>query len=77
MSSGCIVRIESADGRTNGWQARVYTVAPRYVSRLFSDRSCGGQRKAKRLAQAELPALARRAARVRRNAKVTGLSPKE
>jgi hypothetical protein len=28
MSSAFIVRIDSADGRTRGWQARAYTEAP-------------------------------------------------
>lgn len=66
MSSAFIVRIDSADGRTHGWQARAYTEAPRYVSRLFSDRQLGGQRKAYQAAMQALPALKRKAARARR-----------
>lgn len=45
-----VQRIDSKDKRTAGWQARVYTVAPRYVSRFFADKLHGGKRKAKALA---------------------------
>lgn len=59
----CIVRID--DGRTRGWQARAYTVAPRYVSKLFSDRQYGGQAKAYAAALAATSGLQRKARRVR------------
>lgn len=50
-----IVRLES--GSTRGWQVRLnLTDEPsnRYESRLFSDRLCGGKRKAKALAETYL-----------------------
>lgn len=46
-----VQRIKSADGSTCGWQARVYTVAPRYVSEFFADRKHGGTRKAREMAR--------------------------
>lgn len=64
---GCIVRVDSSSRRTKGWQARVYTTPPRYVSRLFSDAKHGGQVQAYRAAEAALPRLARMAARARKN----------
>jgi hypothetical protein len=62
-----VVRIQSKDGRTTGWQARAYIgTGPRYVSRLFSDRKHGGEVQAYQLADQERPRLARKARRVAR-----------
>lgn len=50
-----IVRLES--GSTRGWQVRLNLgneASNRYESRLFSDRPCGGKRKAKAQAEAYL-----------------------
>lgn len=76
ITAGCIVRVDSPSRRTKGWQARVYTTPPRYVSRLFSDAKYGGQVQAYRAAQAALPRLARMASRAR-NAAVTGTQQRE
>lgn len=32
-----VVRIESKDGRTRGWQARAHVSPDRYLSRFFAD----------------------------------------
>lgn len=53
-----VVRIYSKACSSYGWQARAPYTSRRYVSRFFADRKHGGTRKAKRLAQAELPLLA-------------------
>lgn len=58
-----IIRIESAS--TKGWQARAYTVAPRYLSKLFSDAKCGGIDAAYALAADEVKKLKRKARRRR------------
>lgn len=49
-----IVRIETPDGRTRGWQARAHVAKghPR-LTRLCSDGVCGGKRKARAAAQVE------------------------
>lgn len=66
MSGGSVVRIDSADGRTRGWQACVYVQHPRYVSKLFSDGQHGGQAKAYQAAIEALPSLKRKAKRAQR-----------
>ena len=58
-----IQRIESADGRTIGWQARAYTQWPRYISQFFADRKHGGKRKARQAAKDAEAALQARARR--------------
>lgn len=62
-----IVRIETPDGRTRGWQARAHVAKghPR-LTRLCSDGVCGGKRKAREAAQAEEARLKRQARRLRR-----------
>ena len=47
-----VQRIVIPSRHTKGWQARVYTAWPRYVSRFFSDKVHGGSRKAKAAAEA-------------------------
>lgn len=64
--STCIARIESESAGSFGWQARASAGGRRYLSRFFADRKYGGKRKAKALAEAALPSLGRRAARIRR-----------
>jgi hypothetical protein len=62
-----IIRIETPDGRTKGWQARA-TVAKGfgYLSRLCSDGVHGGKRKARAAAELEEARLKRQAKRRRR-----------
>ena len=69
-----LVRIFSQACSSYGWQARVPYATRRYVSRFFADRKHGGDRKAHRLAKAELPLLELQARCRRRaaNAEVTG-----
>lgn len=59
-----IVRIDSAS--THGWQARAYTVAPHYVSQLFSDGQHGSKAKAYAAALANASSVQRKASRMRR-----------
>ncbi len=61
-----VQRIDSDARRMHGWQARERVIGARYVSRFFSDGVCGGSEAAYRLAEAEQPALRRKAARLRR-----------
>lgn len=58
-----IVRING--NHTRGWQAREYTIAPRYVSKLFSDRQYGGEAAAYKAALKALSGLKRLARRTR------------
>lgn len=60
-----VQRIDRAESRTHGWQARAYTVAPRYLSAFFADREHGGQAKALELARAAEKTLRRIASRRR------------
>lgn len=60
-----VKRIDSADGRTRGWQACVYTTAPQYLSAFFADRKHGGKRKARELAKGAELALQRKARRLK------------
>lgn len=62
-----VVRIETPDGRTKGWQARAHVAKglPR-LTRLFSDGVCGDKRKAHATAEAEEVRLKRQARRLRR-----------
>lgn len=67
-----LVRIYSKACSSYGWQARAPYTSRRYVSRFFADRKHGGDRKAKRLAQAELPLLALEARYRRRGLNAAG-----
>ena len=58
-----IIRIDSKS--THGWQARAYTKAPKYVSKLFSDAKHGGSVAAYRMAEREVRRLRRVAGNVR------------
>lgn len=60
-----IQRIESKAGWTKGWQARVYTFPPLYLSEFFADKKNGGSRKARKLAKQAEARLKIEAARVR------------
>lgn len=62
-----IVRIDTPDGRTHGWQARAKIAKGwGYLSRLCSDGVHGGKRKARAAAEVEEARLKRQAARRRR-----------
>lgn len=63
-----VQRIVHAASGTKGWQARVYTRAPKYVSAFFSDSLHGGSRKAKDAAIKAERKLKRMAASARREA---------
>lgn len=62
-----IIRIDTPDGRTRGWQARaVIAKGHGYLSRLCSDGVHGGKRKAWAAAQIQEVRLKRQAKRRRR-----------
>lgn len=63
-----VVRIDSGDGRTHGWQARAHIAKGHArLTRFFADKACGGQHKALLGALLEETRLKRQARRLQRD----------